>query len=133
MAGKRKLKAILRLSMALYRNARQHVADDQNVEMHVAVPVSILMGLCTGWTRWLQRSRSSDENGVIRLSDRRVDFPELSLKRSCVDNFACFMAAKLSLSVQKFHATHFNMNNTRPQEILKRQRTGRGLRKTGKG
>jgi hypothetical protein len=99
MAGKRKLKAILRLSMALYRNARQHVADDQNVEMHVAVPVSILMGLCTGWTRWLQRSRSSDENGVIRLSDRRVDFPELSLKIAFVCGQFCMLHGRKTLAV----------------------------------
>ena len=48
---KEQTEAILGLSAALYRNVRQHFADDQDVEMHVSVPVSMPMGLCADWTR----------------------------------------------------------------------------------
>ena len=40
-----------------------------NVETCVLVPVSMLLGLCTNWPRWLQRSSYSDEEVVARLSD----------------------------------------------------------------
>jgi hypothetical protein len=40
-----------------------------NVETCVLVPVSMLLGPCTNWPRWLQRSSYSDEEVVARLSD----------------------------------------------------------------
>ncbi len=52
----------------------------------------------------------SDKDSVAQLSDRSVNFPDcgrLAWRLRCVDNSACFLVAKLSLSGGKLHATQF--------------------------